>query len=85
MSKIQNGELPQEELRALEADLTGKVRILGYVNDRHYLINIQILLVSWRGTRLEVSQVLREVLDRTLKDKDVGEDVILKRAKVCIT
>ncbi len=25
MSKIQNGELPQEELRALEADLTGKV------------------------------------------------------------
>ena len=85
MSKIQNGELPLEELRALEADLTGKVRILGYVNDRHYLINIQILLVSWRGTRLEVSQVLREVLDRTLKDKDVGEDVILKRAKVCIT
>jgi len=64
MHKIQNGELPQEELRAIEADLTGK-----------------ILLVSWRGTRLEVSQVLREVVDHTLKDKDAGEEVILKRAK----
>lgn len=26
MKQLQNGELPQEELRALEADLTGKVR-----------------------------------------------------------
>jgi len=28
MNKLQMGELPEEELRALEADLTGKVNIL---------------------------------------------------------
>lgn len=38
------GELAEEELRALEEDVTGK-----------------IMLASWRGTRFEVIQVLREV------------------------
>jgi hypothetical protein len=38
------GEAAEEELRSLEADMTGK-----------------ILLASWRGTRFEVVQVLREV------------------------
>lgn len=27
MNKLQSGELPEEELRVLEADLTGKVRL----------------------------------------------------------
>jgi hypothetical protein len=38
------GDAGEEELRALEIDVTGK-----------------ILLASWRGTRFEVVQVLREV------------------------
>lgn len=38
------GEIAEEELRALEEDVTGK-----------------IMLASWRGTRFEVVQVLREV------------------------
>lgn len=45
MEKLQEkGELAEEELRALEMDVTGK-----------------IMLASWRGTRFEVTQVLREV------------------------
>ena len=38
------GEASEEELKALEIDVTGK-----------------IMLASWRGTRFEVVQVLREV------------------------
>ena len=38
------GDAGEEELKALEIDVTGK-----------------ILLASWRGTRFEVVQVLREV------------------------
>ncbi len=45
MEKVQlKGEAGEEELRALEMDMTGKM-----------------LLASWRGARLEVIQVLREV------------------------
>lgn len=45
MEKLQaRGEVAEEELRALEEDVTGK-----------------IMLASWRGTRFEVTQVLREV------------------------
>jgi hypothetical protein len=38
------GDSNEEELKALEIDVTGK-----------------IMLASWRGTRFEVVQVLREV------------------------
>jgi X-domain of DnaJ-containing len=38
------GDTSEEELKALEYDVTGK-----------------IMLASWRGTRFEVVQVLREV------------------------
>lgn len=38
------GDAGEEELKALEIDVTGK-----------------IMLASWRGTRFEVVQVLREV------------------------
>lgn len=41
---LAKGEVPEEEMRALEMDVTGK-----------------IMLASWRGTRFEVVQVLREV------------------------
>lgn len=64
MKQLQNGELPQEELRALEADLTGK-----------------ILLASWRGTRFEITQILREVVDNVLHEKGLTDDVLVKRAK----
>ncbi|KAG9036356.1 hypothetical protein FRB95_009278 [Tulasnella sp. JGI-2019a] len=57
-------EIPEEELRVMEEDLTGK-----------------ILLASWRGTRFEVSQVLREVCDKVLRDPEATEDILIKRAK----
>lgn len=42
----------------------------------------QILLASWRSTRFEVSQVLREVCDEVLGDRKVSDDILIKRAKV---
>ncbi|KAI0675848.1 X-domain of DnaJ-containing-domain-containing protein [Trametes maxima] len=65
MEKLQaKGELGEEELRALEEDVTGK-----------------IMLASWRGTRFEVSQVLREVVDRLLKEPGVSDQILYNRAK----
>ncbi|EIW79339.1 hypothetical protein CONPUDRAFT_74799 [Coniophora puteana RWD-64-598 SS2] len=65
MERLQaKGELDEDEIRALEQDMTGK-----------------ILLASWRGTRFEVTQVLREVVDHVLKDKEVSEHILLNRAK----
>ncbi|KAJ7281525.1 X-domain of DnaJ-containing-domain-containing protein [Mycena rebaudengoi] len=58
------GELGEEELRALEMDVTGK-----------------IMLASWRGARLEVVQVLREVVDNVLKDPEASDLVLYNRAK----
>ena len=42
----------------------------------------KIMLASWRGTRFECVQVLREVCDHVLKDPDVSEIVLVNRAKV---
>ncbi|KAK0217825.1 X-domain of DnaJ-containing-domain-containing protein [Armillaria fumosa] len=65
MEKMQaKGELGEEELRALEMDVTGK-----------------IMLASWRGARLEVIQVLREVLDHVLKEPGVPDSVMYNRAR----
>ncbi|CDO69779.1 hypothetical protein BN946_scf184766.g24 [Trametes cinnabarina] len=65
MERLQaKGEIAEEELRALEEDVTGK-----------------IMLASWRGTRFEVSQVLREVVDRVLKEPGVPDQVLYNRAK----
>lgn len=58
-------EVDEEVLHAMEEDMTGKVYIFhttcllmyDYIN---HLVS-QILLASWRGTRFEVVQVLREV------------------------
>ncbi|KAJ7765427.1 X-domain of DnaJ-containing-domain-containing protein [Mycena maculata] len=58
------GELGEEELRALEMDVTGK-----------------IMLASWRGARLEVVQVLRQVVDNVLKDPEASDIVLYNRAK----
>ncbi|KAF8555984.1 DnaJ-domain-containing protein [Imleria badia] len=41
----------------------------------------KILLASWRGTRFEVVQVLREVVDEVLKDREVSDQVLVNRAK----
>ena len=41
------------------------------------------MLASWRGTRFEVMQVLREVCDKVLKDHTVSENTLILRAKVC--
>lgn len=40
------------------------------------------MLASWRGTRFECTQVLREVCDQALKDPEASETVLLNRAKV---
>ncbi|PCH36422.1 hypothetical protein WOLCODRAFT_166912 [Wolfiporia cocos MD-104 SS10] len=65
MEKLQaKGEVPEDELRALEEDVTGK-----------------IMLASWRGTRFEVVQVLREVVDNVLKDPEASDQVLYNRAK----
>ncbi|CAL1714141.1 unnamed protein product [Somion occarium] len=58
------GELAEEELRALEEDITGK-----------------IMLASWRGTRFEVVQVLREVVDKVLKEPGVSDPILVNRAR----
>lgn len=84
---LAKGEVPEEEMRALEMDVTGK-----------------IMLASWRGTRFEVVQVLREVsletlallknqsrvftpvslqvVDNVLKDHSVSDQILYNRAKV---
>jgi hypothetical protein len=62
---LEKGEVPEEELRALESDVTGK-----------------ILLASWRGTRMEVTQVLHRVCENILKEPGVSEAVLINRAKV---
>ncbi|KAG2075757.1 DnaJ-domain-containing protein [Suillus decipiens] len=41
----------------------------------------KIMLASWRGTRFEVVQVLREVVDNVLKDKEASDQVLFYRAK----
>jgi hypothetical protein len=40
------------------------------------------MLASWRGARLEVIQVLREVVDNVLKEPGQSEQVLINRAKV---
>jgi hypothetical protein len=65
MEKIQaKGEAGEEELRALEMDVTGR-----------------IMLASWRGTRFEVVQVLREVCDNVLREPGASDAVLYNRAK----
>ncbi|CUA78053.1 hypothetical protein RSOLAG22IIIB_02668 [Rhizoctonia solani] len=41
----------------------------------------KILLASWRGTRWEVSQVLREVCDKVLEDPEVPKEELFLRAR----
>jgi len=65
MEKLQaKGELGEDDMRALEMDVTGR-----------------IMLASWRGTRFEVVQVLREVCEHVLKDREASDVVLLNRAK----
>lgn len=45
-------------------------------------MTVQILLASWRGTRFEITQILREVVDNVLHEKGLTDDVLVKRAKV---
>lgn len=42
----ENGEVPEDEMKALESDLSGKM-----------------LLVAWKGSKFELSAVLRQVVD----------------------
>ncbi|CAE6428960.1 unnamed protein product [Rhizoctonia solani] len=44
----------------------------------------KILLASWRGTRWEVSQVLREVCDKVLEEPDVPKEQQFLRARALL-
>ncbi|KAF5387295.1 hypothetical protein D9757_005803 [Collybiopsis confluens] len=44
-------------------------------------LEMDIMLASWRGARLEVIQVLREVADNVLKEPGASDVVLLNRAK----
>lgn len=60
----EKGEIPEEELRQLEQEMSGKM-----------------LLATWRGTRWEVTGVLRRVCDAVLNEKGVEHKVLLHRAR----
>lgn len=47
LNKLQMGELPEEELRALEADLTGKVLTRSTIMILEGVKTINILMVSF--------------------------------------
>lgn len=59
---LAKGEIPEEEMRALEMDVTGK-----------------IMLASWRGTRFEVVQVLREVSFMKVSTQARNSDCVFPR------
>lgn len=44
-------------------------------------VNGKMLLATWRGTRWEVSSVLRQVLDNVLNEKGIGEKTLMNRAR----
>ncbi|KAH7335168.1 X-domain of DnaJ-containing-domain-containing protein [Rhizoctonia solani] len=44
----------------------------------------KILLASWRGTRWEVSQVLREVCDKVLEDNGASKEELFLRARALL-
>ncbi|WFD28042.1 hypothetical protein MNAN1_003050 [Malassezia nana] len=48
-------------------------------------VNGKMLLATWRGTRWEVSGVLRQVLDTVLNEKGVGEKTLMLRARAIST
>ena len=48
-------------------------------------VNGKMLLATWRGTRWEVSGVLRQVLDNVLNEKGVGEKTLMLRARAIAT
>ncbi len=60
----EKGEIPEDELRALEQDMSGKM-----------------LLATWRGTRFEISGILRQVCDKVLNEKGVSDKVLFNRAQ----
>lgn len=60
----EKGDVPEEELAKLEAEMSGKM-----------------LLATWRGTRWEVTGVLRKVCDALLNEKGVDNKVLLNRAR----
>ncbi|EST05466.1 DnaJ [Kalmanozyma brasiliensis GHG001] len=63
----EKGEIPEDELRALEQDMSGKM-----------------LLATWRGTRFEISGILRQVCDKVLHEKGVGDKVLFNRAQAIL-
>ncbi|KAL9938049.1 hypothetical protein V8E36_002672 [Tilletia maclaganii] len=95
----EKGDIGEEELKALEADMSGKMLLVvslarpglgtlfrarvppgrliltgfGFGRDRS--------AQTWRGTRLEVNNVLRKVCDGILNEPGVDKHVLLRRAQ----
>lgn len=79
------GPISEEEMEKLQMDLTSKVGtdINGNSGLKMTLGPSQILLVSWRATKLELISVLGEVVDRVLSGEK--SDVLVLRAKAIMT
>ncbi|KAM0786741.1 hypothetical protein ACM66B_002178 [Microbotryomycetes sp. NB124-2] len=62
----ENGAVPEDEMKQLETDLSGKM-----------------LLVAWKGSKFELSTVLRQVVDGALtkESPSVTDEVLLHRAR----
>ena len=84
MERVQaKGDVAEEELKALEMDVTGKVTQRYNIGFTSILLTtFKIMLASWRGARFEVVQVLRDVVDNVLHEKGASDAVLFNRAKV---
>jgi len=47
-------------------------------------LSAKLLLVSWKGTAFEVSNIIKEVVSRVLREHGVSEQVLLNRAKAIL-
>lgn len=86
MTKIEaKGDASQEELEALAADLSSKVRLRHSCTltwtDKMSIVLLQLLLTTWKGTRWEVISVIGEVCDRVLHEPGLKKEVAINRAK----
>lgn len=79
----EKGDLTEEQRIKLETEAATKVKymhILYRYKKRGVLMNIQGLHAIWRGSKLEVESVLREVCDRILTDQSVSRETLKNRA-----
>lgn len=78
MGSAVNVQMSMEELaRHQEKGDIGEEELAALEQD----MNGKMLLATWRGTRWEVTGVLRRVVDNVLNDKSVSDKVLINRAR----